>query len=100
MNTPTARTALLLATTLSGSLGYGQPALADDADGRLTAIEKQIQSLQAELRQVKHELAARDREAKAAQARATAAQAQMLAARQTVPGPAGHVPHDWQSKLH
>jgi hypothetical protein len=60
----------LLASALALT-AFGAPAaFAQASDTSLSAIEKQIQSLQAELRHMKAEAAQRDRELKAAQARA------------------------------
>jgi hypothetical protein len=69
------RTVLLLASSLGWCVLAPALARAQDAEGRLGSIEKQIQSLQAELRQMKHEMAARAQEAREAQAQAARSQA-------------------------
>ena len=88
MGKPLCRAAVLLVTTICGSAAFSGVALAQEADGRLGSIEKQIQSLQTELRDMKREMAVRAREAKAAQAQAAATQAQAARASVTATPPA------------
>ncbi len=64
---PRLRPALLLATALTLT-ATTTGAFAQDADGRLGSIEKQIQALQTELRRMKSDLAERNRELRAARA--------------------------------
>ncbi len=69
------RSALLVATALSVTLG-ASAAHADPADSsRLSAIERQIGALQSELRRMKSDLAERNREVRAAREQAAAARA-------------------------
>jgi len=66
------RPALLLATTLTAFASL--PARADD-DAKLSALEHQIQAMQAELRALKHDMAAHTQAVKQAAAQAARAQA-------------------------
>ena len=74
------RSLLLVGTMLSAGMVPTSFACAQEAgsSGRLSTIEKQIESLQAELRHVKQEMAARDRQARAAQSEAAHAQSQAV----------------------
>ena len=72
MAKPLLRATILLSALTSG-VSIAQPALAQDAESRMNAIEKQIQALQDELKHVRRDLAVRDAQVRNAQAEATRA---------------------------
>ncbi len=80
MTTPLLRL-LLVGTALSGT-GWVQNvhAQATDPGARMTAIERQIQSLQSELRQMRRDLSSRDAQVRSAQADAARARQEVQAA--------------------
>jgi hypothetical protein len=69
------RPTLLLATAVATALSCA-PARAEDSDAKLTALEHQIQAMQAELRALKHEVAAHNQAVKEAVAQAAHARAE------------------------
>lgn len=80
MTTPLLRL-LLVGTALSGT-GWVQDVHAQAADpgARMSAIERQIQSLQSELRQMRRDLSSRDAQVRSAQADAARARQEVQAA--------------------
>ncbi len=91
MTRPLPRALLLVGTIISG---MPHAARAQDADARMSAIEKQIAALQAELKSVRKDLAARDAQVRSAQADAARArqEAQALQTRAASPSHAPGTP--------
>ena len=84
MKQPMLRVVLIVGTMLSGMVVEGD-AMAQDAEARMGAIEKQIQALQSELRRVRQDLAARNAEIRNAQAEASRARQDAQAAQRAAP---------------